>query len=142
MNKLSELDQSWGPFPIRLALGIIFMAHGSQKLFGWFGGGGLHGTAKSFADLGIKPELVWAVVVAIVEFFGGLAVICGLLTFWAASFLAITMIVAIIKVHWPNGFFLAKKGYEYNLILLASSVSLMITGPGRLALDRLLFKKR
>ena len=120
---------------LRIALGVIFMAHGAQKLFGWFDGPGLSGAAGFLGQMGFKPPLFWAFALAASEFFGGLGVLVGLLTRLAALSLLIGQIVAVIKVHAPNGFFLSNKGFEYNLSLIAISLALIIVGAGAISLD-------
>lgn len=127
--------------PIRLGAGAIFAAHGAQKLFGWFGGYGLEGTAGWMESIGLEPGLLMAAMAGSAEFFGGLLLIIGLLVRPAALMLAITMAVAIITVHLSNGFFLANNGYEFGLALLAVSVSLVARGAGNLSADRWLQRK-
>ncbi|MFC0269679.1 DoxX family protein [Kushneria aurantia] len=126
---------------LRLPVGLIFMAHGSQKLFGLFGGHGLAGTAQWMASVGIEPGYPLALAAGSAEFFGGLALLLGLLVRPAAALLAFTMLVAIFSVHLPNGLFISNNGYEYALSLLAVSVSLIFSGAGRLSLDRLLAQR-
>src|SRR5262245_22456098 len=105
MWKRLEGRGRWAVVILQILIGFVFAMHGSQKLFGAFGGGGIAGTAAFFAKFGILPEPFWAWVVAITEFFGGLSILAGFLTrFWAAG-LVIDMIVAVIKVNWANGFF-------------------------------------
>lgn len=134
-NKLLATHAGWGPLALRLAAGIIFVAHGSQKLFGWFGGNGLEGTAGWMASIGLEPGIPMAVLAGSAEFFGGLALIIGLLVRPAAVALAITMLVAIFAVHWSNGLFMANNGYEFALSLFAISVALVFTGGGKASLD-------
>ncbi|CAN5663195.1 DoxX family protein [soil metagenome] len=126
---------SYGPAILRLAVGAIFIAHGGPKLFGLWGGGGLEGTAGVFAKLGLEPAFPLAVAAGIVEFGGGLLLVFGALTLYAAIALVVQMLVAIWKVHAANGFFLPA-GYEYNVALIAALVSLMLTGPGAFSFDR------
>lgn len=128
----------WAPVVIRVVLGVIFVAHGSQKLFGAFGGGGIDGTAQFLGSLGLAPAAFWAWILAIAEFFGGLALGLGFLTRIASALIVINMLVAIALVHGKKGFFFTAGGFEYNLALIAMAVSLMISGPGRLAVDRLI----
>jgi putative oxidoreductase len=132
-----KASAAWAPTAIRLVLGVIFIAHGAQKLFGAFGGPGMAGTVGFFATIGIKPALLWAWVVALAEFFGGLAVLLGLLTGVASAVFIVNMLVAIALVHWKNGFFNGDKGFEFNLSLIVMALSLIFSGPGRLSLDRL-----
>jgi putative oxidoreductase len=124
----------WGLLVLRLVLGITFMLHGAQKLFGMFGGPGIGGFAESVARLGLPgPPALWAYLAAGSEFFGGLAVLLGVLTEFGAAAIAATMIVAIWKVHGPNGFFSTQRGYEYNLMILAVCAALILAGPGWIA---------
>jgi putative oxidoreductase len=122
---------------IRIGAGVIFAAHGAQKLFGWFGGYGLEGTGAWMASIGIEPGILMAALAGSAEFFGGLVLIVGLLVRPAALLLAITMLVAIVSVHLQNGLFMANNGYEFGLALLVISIALAIRGAGGLSLDRL-----
>lgn len=126
--------QPYGPAVLRLAVGTIFVAHGAQKLFGVWGGPGLSGTAASMGQLGLGPGFPLALLVALVELVGGLMLIIGALTLFAALALAIVMGVAIWKVHLAAGFFLPA-GYEYNIVLLGALISLVLTGPGAFSID-------
>lgn len=124
----------WAPVPLRIALGLIFMAHGGQKLFGWFAGYGLQATAGFFEqNLGMAPGIFWATLAGCGEFFGGLLVFLGLLTRFGALNIAIVMLVAIFKVHWPA--FFAPAGIEYPMALLGAALALMIAGGGKFSLD-------
>lgn len=127
--------------PLRLGAGVIFTAHGAQKLFGWFGGYGLEGTAGWMESIGLAPGTLMAVLAGGAEFFGGLLLIAGLLVRPSAVVLAVTMLVAIITVHLHNGLFMANSGYEFALALLVISVGLGIRGAGSLSLDNLLQNK-
>lgn len=124
----------YGPAVLRLAVGTIFVAHGAQKLFGLWGGPGLSGTATFMGQLGLGPGFPLALLVGLVEFGGGLMLILGALTLYAALALAANMAVAIWKVHLAGGFFLPA-GYEYNVVLLGALISLMLTGPGAFSID-------
>ncbi|MDU4694893.1 MULTISPECIES: DoxX family protein [Paenibacillus] len=123
---------------IRLVLGFTMMAHGAQKLFGWFGGYGPKGTGGWMESLGIKPGVLMAVLAGLAEFGGGLLVAAGLFTPIGAALLILTMIVAIASVHAKNGYWSTAGGYEYNLLLIAVSVGLMLSGAGAYSLDALL----
>jgi putative oxidoreductase len=123
---------------IRLVLGFTMMAHGAQKLFGWFGGYGPKGTGGWMESLGIKPGVLMAVLAGLAEFGGGLLVAAGLFTPIGAALLILTMIVAIASVHAKNGFWSTAGGYEYNLLLIAVSVGLILSGAGAYSLDALL----
>lgn len=123
---------------LRVPVGLILAAHGAQKLFGWFGGYGLEGTAQWLASIGLAPGTLMALLAGGAEFFGGLALVLGLLTRPAALVSAFTMLVAIFAVHIDNGLFMANNGYEYALTLFAATTALAIQGGGRFALDTLL----
>jgi putative oxidoreductase len=138
INKITTTTAGLDTLPLRVGAGIVFAAHGAQKLFGWFGGYGLEGTASWMASIGLEPGLPMAVMAGGAEFFGGLLLIIGLLVRPAALILAITMIVAIVTVHLSNGLFMANNGYEFGLVLLAVSVGLVFRGAGSCSADRLL----
>lgn len=121
---------------LRVITGITFAAHGSQKLFGLFGGYGLAGTGQWMESIGITPGYLMALLAGSAEFFGGLALIVGLLVRPAAVSLIVAMLVAIFAVHIGNGFFMATNGYEYALILGAISAALLVEGAGKFSLDR------
>ncbi|MCQ6279500.1 DoxX family protein [Bacillus sp. EB600] len=130
---------SIGLLLIRLVMGVAFMGHGAQKLFGWFGGYGLKGTGGWMESLGIKPGVTMALLAGLAEFVGGVLFVLGLLTPLAGIMIAGTMVVAIAKVHGPNGFWGTNNGYEFNLILIAVALGIALAGPGQYALDALLF---
>ena len=140
LKHLFVQNQSWAPLVIRIPLGIIFMAHGAQKLFGWFGGYGLEGTGQWLASVGFEPGYIMALLAGSAEFFGGLALVLGLLTRPAAIVTAFTMLMAM-TVHIGNGLFVSNNGYEFALILLAASVSLAISGAGKLSVDSIIKAK-
>lgn len=144
MSKLTNIiatQNTLSPLALRLPVGIIFAAHGSQKLFGWFGGYGLEGTGKWMASVGIEPGMLMAALAGSAEFFGGLLLIIGLLTRPAALALTVTMLVAIFSVHIQNGLFMSNNGYEFALALLAAVVSLVFSGGGRASIDSLIANK-
>lgn len=141
LKQLTHSTAGFSSLALRLPVGIIFMAHGAQKLFGWFGGYGLEGTGQWMASIGIEPGILMAFLAGSAEFFGGLFLLLGLLTRPSAVVLAFTMIVAIVSVHLPNGLFMSNNGYEFGLALLAASVSLVFSGSGRVALDKALMAK-
>ncbi|RTR05920.1 DoxX family protein [Halomonas nitroreducens] len=126
---------------LRVPVGLILAAHGAQKLFGWFGGYGLEGTAQWLASIGLAPGTLMALLAGGAEFFGGLALVLGLLTRPAALVSAFTMLVAIFAVHIGNGLFMSNNGYEYALSLFAVTLALAIQGAGRFALDNLLMAR-
>lgn len=127
--------------PLRMVAGIIFAAHGAQKLFAWFGGYGLVGTGQWLESIGLGPGYTMALLVGSTEFFGGLLLIIGLLTRPTSAVLAITMFVAIVKVHLANGLFMANNGYEFALALLAISVALAIHGGGKYSVDQVISRE-
>lgn len=132
---------------LRVPLGAIFLAHGSQKLLGLFGGNGLTATLKNFeAHLGIPPILTLLAILA--EFGGGIGILAGFLTRFSAAGIAATMAVAIYKVHLANGFFMNMScapgrghGIEFNLALLGMALALVVSGGGQWAVDRFIFKR-
>ena len=138
INKITTSTNGLDTLPLRVGAGVIFAAHGAQKLFGWFGGYGLEGTAAWMASIGLEPGLPMAAMAGGAEFFGGLLLIVGLLVRPAALMLAITMVVAIVTVHLQNGLFMANNGYEFGMALLVLSLGLVFRGAGSLSADRLL----
>ena len=138
INKITTTTAGLDTLPLRVGAGIIFASHGAQKLFGWFGGYGLEGTAGWMASIAIEPSLPMAALAGGAEFFGGLLLIVGLLVRPAAFMLAITMVVAIGTVHLQNGLFLSNNGYEFGLALLVISAALVARGAGSLSVDRVL----
>lgn len=135
-KRILNTDTLFTSLALRISAGIIFVAHGAQKLFGSFGGYGLEGTGQWMASIGLEPGYLMALGAGSAEFFGGLALILGLLTRPAAFVLAITMVVAIVTVHLSNGLFLSNNGYEFGLALLGMSVALVFSGGGKFSLDR------
>ena len=123
----------YGLLLLRLVVGLAFAAHGTQKLFGWFGGGGLTGTAHYFASLGYRAPAVMALSIGLCELGGGLLFATGLATPLAAIALATVVLNAIVTVKWPLGFF---AGYQLELAYLTVVIAVVATGPGRLSLDR------
>ncbi|MER0044346.1 MULTISPECIES: DoxX family protein [unclassified Pseudomonas] len=136
IKSLATTRAGFGLTILRVLVGITFMAHGSQKLFGWFGGYGLAGVAQWMESIGLAPGYLMALMAGSAEFFGGLALVIGLLVRPASAVLAITMLVAIFSVHVGNGFFMANNGYEFALALLAATLALLVEGAGRLSLDQ------
>ena len=128
---------SFGLLILRVVVGGTMFGHGAQKLFGWFGGGGPRGTAGSFESLGFRAPSVLAVLAGLGEC-GGLAFAAGFITPLAALGITVVMLNAIGAVHWSNGFFNGKGGFEFNLSLLAVAVAVAATGPGRYSVDHAL----
>jgi putative oxidoreductase len=119
---------------VRIAAGVIFMAHGSQKLFGAFEGMGLEATVKMLGSpLGY--------LVAVGEFFGGIGLVFGFLSRFSAAALIVIMVGAIVKVHGPNGFFLDKHGFEYNISLIGNLLPTLLCGPGQFSIGQLFLPK-
>lgn len=134
--------ESYGPTILRLMIGTMFVGHGAQKLFGLFGGEGLRATAAGMEAIGLIPGYPLAVAVGVAEFAGGLLLIAGAWTRIAAVPLIIVMLGAIWNVHLANGFFInwaltpgIGHGIEYNLVIIAALVCLILTGPGALSID-------
>lgn len=141
LTSLTTSSAGYSALALRIPVGIIFMAHGAQKLFGWFGGYGLEGTGGWMESIGLVPGFLMALMAGSAEFFGGLFILLGLLTRPAAAALAFTMVVAIFSVHFANGLFMSNNGYEFGLALLAATVSLAISGAGKVSADDVLVKK-
>ena len=127
---------------LRLVLGVVFLAHGAQKMLGWFGGYGFHGTMGFFEHLGMPAPVAFLIICT--EFFGGLGLIVGLLTRIAALGIGVEMIGAIFMVHLPNGFFMnwygtqKGEGFEYHLLAIAVAAVLLSRGAGKFSADRAL----
>ncbi|EGG32386.1 MULTISPECIES: DoxX family protein [Paenibacillus] len=124
---------------LRLVVGLSFMAHGAQKLFGWFGGYGPKGTGGWMESVGIKPGVAIAVLSGLMELVGGLLLAAGFLTVLGAALITLTMLGAIVKVHGQNGYWSTANGYEYNLLLIAVAVALALTSAGAYSLDAVIF---
>jgi len=127
---------------LRLVVGGLFVGHGTQKLFGWFGGQGLDATAQGFEQLGLRPGRRNAIAAGGAEAGGGALLAVGLATPLAASVLTATMLTAIHRVHAKNGPWVSDGGYEYNLVLIAAVLALAEVGPGAFSLDALLERER
>ncbi len=123
---------------LRVVAGLLFAAHGTQKLFGWFGGYGIKGTAGWLESLGAKPGVLMAVLAGLSELLGGLLLALGLWVWIAAALIIIPMLVAIAKVHGANGIWATSNGYEYNLILIAIALAVAFTGAGAYSIDAIL----
>jgi putative oxidoreductase len=127
-----------GLLVLRVVVGALFVGHGSQKLFGWFGGAGLDGTGGFFESLGLRPGRTLALAAGLAELAGGLLFAAGLMTPLAAALLIAVMTCAIAIVHWPNGLWVSNGGFEYNLVLIAAAFSVTAIGAGKWSLDRVL----
>ncbi|MGE8097877.1 DoxX family protein [Pseudomonas fluorescens] len=136
INKVLSTRAGYGLTVMRIFVGLIFAAHGAQKLFGMFGGYGIAGTAQYMESIGLAPGHLMAILAGGTEFFAGLALVIGLLARPAALGLAFLSLVAIFSVHIHNGLFMANNGYEYALTLLGVSIAVLIEGAGKLSVDR------
>lgn len=139
IKKLVQTSDDWALTVARLVLGVVFFAHGAQKVLGWWGGYGFTGTMGFFTHSGIPAPLAFLAIMA--EFLGGLGLIVGALTRIAAFGICCNMVVAIATVHWQNGFFMnwfgnqKGEGYEYHLLAIALAVVLILRGAGALSID-------
>jgi putative oxidoreductase len=124
-----------GLFLIRVVFGLIFAAHGAQKLFGWFGGYGLAGTGGFLESLGFRPGKSFATAAALAEFGGGLLLAFGFLGPVGPALLLSVMFVAGMTVHRKNAFFVATNGLEHPLLMATAAIGIALTGPGRFSLD-------
>lgn len=136
---LLQTDSSVVGLILRITLAVVIFPHGAQKVLGWFGGHGFKGTMKFFTDSGIPAVLALLAIVA--EFLGPFGLAFGLLTRIAAFGIACVMVVAIVTVHWPHGFFInwygnqKGEGFEYHLLVLGIAITLIIVGAGAWSLD-------
>ena len=141
LRRLLVTDANTATVILRSVLGVVFFAHGSQKMLGWFGGYGFKGTMAYFTGPAHIPALFAFLAIA-AEFFGGLGLMFGFLTRIAAFGISVNMLVAIATVHGPLGFFMnwtgsqKGEGFEYHLLVLAMTTFLMIRGAGAFSLDR------
>jgi len=146
LRKLIHTNSHAAPTILRLALGVVFFAHGAQKMMGWWGGYGFSGTMHGFEHGGIPAVFAFLAIAA--EFFGGLGLILGLFGRVAAFGIACVMVVAIAKVHAVNGFFMnwagrqKGEGFEYHVLVLAMTAAIMIAGSGAWSVDRVLSRTR
>jgi putative oxidoreductase len=127
---------------LRITIGTLFIGHGTQKLFGWFGGHGLEATSQSFEQLGMRPGRRNAIAAGLAEAGGGAGLLLGLATPLSAAALIATMLTAINRVHLKNGPWVTNGGYEYNAVMIAGAVALADLGPGELSLDAALGDER
>lgn len=130
-----DLSHDLGMLAVRLGIGLIFAAHGAQKLFGWFGGYGLKGTGQFFEGLGFRPGSLFAALAGFGEMGGGLLIALGFLGPLGATLAAATMLVAIVAVHLDKGFWATAGGYEMPLGYAIAGFAIAFAGPGALSLD-------
>ena len=132
----------FGRLLLRATVGGFFVGHGTQKLFGWFGGNGLDATASGFEHLGLHPPKAQAALAGAAEAGGGLGLALGAATPLSSAVLVSTMLTAINRVHLKNGPWVTKGGYEYNVVLIAAALAVAELGPGSLSIDALLGRER
>jgi putative oxidoreductase len=120
---------------LRIVVGVLFIGHGAQKLFGAFGGAGLDATADTFENIGLRPGRVHAYAAGLTELSGGLLLALGLFVPFAAAALIGVMTAAIVAVHARNGLWVTENGFEYNLVMIAAAVALAGAGPGSWSID-------
>jgi putative oxidoreductase len=130
---------SIGTVALRGVVGPLFVGHGTQKLFGWFGGHGLEGTGGFFEQIGLRPGKRHATAAGVSEALGGALLIAGAATPLAATMVSATMVTAIRKVHGSNGPWVTENGFEYNAVLIAAMAALVEHGPGSPSVDARLF---
>lgn len=141
-RKLIATAPTWFTLPVRFTLGLIFFAHGAQKVLGMFGGKGLSAAIAGDVPFSfMRPSWLWLGAAAFAEFIGGILVFFGLLTRVGAFLIAITMLVAMFGVHWPN-FFMQNHGFEYVFALLGMALALVVAGGGRASIDEMLLNRR
>jgi putative oxidoreductase len=146
MKRLMSTSNDVALTTLRVVLGVVFFAHGAQKMLGWFGGYGFQGTMGFFTHMGFPAPVAFLIICT--EFFGGLGLIVGLLTRIAALGIGVEMIGAIFMVHLQNGFFMnwmgtqKGEGFEYHLLVIATAAALLLRGAGAFSVDRALSKVR
>ena len=133
LQRIISTNAGWFTLPIRVAVGVIFIAHGSQKVFGAFGGKGLVAWTHGTAPLGLQPAWLWLGLAAFSELIGGSLILLGLLTRVGSFLILCDMIVAVAGVHW--GAFFAPAGIEYPGAMLAAALALLISGGGEFSID-------
>jgi len=141
-NINAEVEMKVGRLLLRISVGGFFFGHGTQKLFGWFGGQGLKETGAGYERMGLRPAQLHATAAGTTESAGGAALALGYQTPFASAALITVMLTAINRVHLKNGPWAAKGGYEYNAVLIAAAAALAESGPGRLSLDALRGKEK
>ena len=145
-RKLLTTSDDWTLTLLRLVLGVVFFAHGAQKMLGWFGGYGFSGTMGYFTHGGIPAPLAFLAIAA--EFFGGIGLVVGFLSRVAAFGIVVNMLVAVLTVHLPFGLFMnwfgAQKGegIEYHLLAIALGIAILVMGGGAASIDRALSAAR
>ena len=133
--------RDYGLLPLRLALGIVFLMHGSQKVFGLFGGPGLDGTINFVSSLGFPVPALFGILLAFVELLGGLSILLGFFARYFSLLIIVDMLLALLLVHYKNGFFAGNNGYELVFVLLLGALSIVMLGTKKWSLDKALFNK-
>lgn len=143
MKTFFDTEDRWAPLILRLALALVILPHGAQKLLGWYGGHGFEGTMGFFTQqMGVPWVIAFLIIIG--ESFGSLALAAGLLTRFAAPSIGVIMVGAIAMVHWPHGFFMnwsgqqAGEGFEFHLLVIGISLALLAAGGGKWSVDRVL----
>src|SRR5665213_2654923 len=145
LRKLFKTNSDIVPAILRLVVGVVFFAHGAQKMLGWWGGPGYSVMMHAFESQGIPAVFAFLAIAA--EFFGGIGMILGFLTRIAAFGITVNMIVAILTVNLPNGFFMnwngrqKGEGYEFHLLVIAIAVSIMLAGAGAFSIDGMIYRR-
>ncbi len=128
----------WGILVLRLGIGIMFSAHGLQKVFGLFGGSGISGFSQMLSGMGFTPPIFWAYLAAYIELLGGVSLIIGLFSRFSAGMLLAVILTAGIKVHLINGFFLSAGGFEYTFVIASACLALVLLGSGKYSIFSLM----
>jgi len=128
----------WGILVLRLGIGVMFSAHGLQKVFGFFGGPGINGFSQMLSSLGFVPAAPWAYLAAYTKLFGGIFLILGLFTRSSAALLFVLIATAAVKVHLGKGFFLSNGGFEYTFVIATACIALMLCGSGKFSIFKLM----
>ena len=142
LRKLTATSATWAMLPLRLTLGVIFIAHGAQKVFGTWEGPGL----RAFMNFPppypfMRPAWLWMGAAAVAELLGGILVLLGLFTRFGAFLIACVMLTAMLGVHWSKGFFVSSMGIEYSLALLGMALALLIAGGGQASADKMISRR-
>lgn len=143
LRKLTATSATWAMLPLRLALGVIFIAHGAQKVFGSFEGPGLRAFMNFPAPYSfMRPAWLWMGAAAVAELVAGVLVLLGLFTRVGAFLIACIMLTAMLGVHWGKGFFMSNMGIEYTVALLGMALALLIAGGGQASVDKMISGRR
>ena len=142
LRKLTATSATWAMLPLRLALGVIFIAHGAQKVFGSWEGPGLRAFINFPAPYPfMRPAWLWMGAAAIAELVGGILVLLGLFTRVGAFLIFCIMLTAMLGVHWKNGFFMSNMGIEYTVALVGMALALLIAGGGQASADKMISRR-